>query len=447
MRGYVKIFTYGCQMNDLDSLRLYSLLARDGWEPTESLKKADLIVLNTCSVRQKAYEKALSNIGRLKPYKKWKPSLVIAVTGCIAQHKGEDIITRMPHVDIVLGTHQLHRMAEAVNERLEGGPPVSDTRFCECIPSLDLVPDRKLMTPAHRAYITVMQGCDNYCSYCIVPYVRGRETSRSRESVLEEVRRHAADGVKEVFLLGQNVNSYAGGIGFPHLLREIGAVDGIERIRFTTSHPKDMSDELISCFADMEKLCSHVHLPFQSGSDRVLKLMNRRYTRARYLGLIDRLKEARPDIAFSADVIVGFPGETETDYEDTLALIREVRFDLLYSFNYSPRPGTAAAGYKDSVPREEKSRRLTELQALQRAVTLEINQGRTGKIYTVLVDGVSARDPGQVHGRTTQNAIVNFTGPAELIGRTVRVRVTRANPNSLTGELCADEPEHGAVTA
>jgi tRNA-2-methylthio-N6-dimethylallyladenosine synthase len=208
-----------------------------------------------------------------------------------------------------------------------------------------------------------------------------------------------------------------------------------------------MSDELISCFADMEKLCSHVHLPFQSGSDRVLKLMNRRYTRARYLGLIDRLKEARPDIAFSADVIVGFPGETETDYEDTLALIREVRFDLLYSFNYSPRPGTAAAGYKDSVPREEKSRRLTELQALQRAVTLEINQGRTGKIYTVLVDGVSARDPGQVHGRTTQNAIVNFTGPAELIGRTVRVRVTRANPNSLTGELCADEPEHGAVTA
>ncbi len=445
MRGYVKIFTYGCQMNDLDSLKLYSLLARNGWEPTESLKKADLIVLNTCSVRQKAYEKALSNIGRLRPYKRRKPSLVIVVTGCIAQHKGEDIIARMPHVDIVLGTHQLHRIAEAVDRRLEGCPPMADTRFSECIPSLEMVPDREFITPSHRAYVTIMQGCDNYCSYCIVPYVRGRETSRSRESVMEEVRRHAAGEVKEVFLLGQNVNSYAGGMGFPGLLREIGAVEGIERIRFTTSHPKDMSDELISCFEDMEKLCSHMHLPFQSGSDEVLKRMNRRYTRERYLGLIDKLRKARPDIAFSADVIVGFPGETEADYRDTLSLIREVRFDLLYSFNYSPRPGTAAAGYVDDVPREEKSRRLTELQALQRAITMEINRGRVGKVYTVLVDGVSARDPRQVHGRTSQNAIVNFTGPQDLIGHMVRVRITRANPNSLTGELCTDSLEHGAA--
>ncbi len=434
MKGYVKIFTYGCQMNDLDSRKMYSLLARDGWEATESLKKADLIILNTCSVRQKAYEKALSNIGRLRPYKTQKPSLIIAVAGCIAQQKGRDIISRMPHVDIVLGTHQMHRICEAVDGRREEHRQVVDTQFGEYIPSLDIVPDQAFMTPAHRAYINIMQGCNNYCSYCIVPYVRGREISRDHAGILEEVRGHAASGVKEIFLLGQNVNSYSGGISFSELLRRIDRVDGIERIRFTTSHPKDMSDELIACFGDLERLCSHVHLPFQSGSDKVLELMNRRYTRTRYLGLIEKLRKARPDMAFSADVIVGFPGETNDAYRETLSLIREVRFDTLYSFRYSVRPGTGAAAIEDDVPPEEKSRRLSELQGIQRSITLEINQSRVGTTPQVLVDGVSPRNPDQVHGRTTQNAIVNFAGSPSLISSTVRVCITRANPNSLTGD-------------
>ncbi|HPW68714.1 MAG TPA: tRNA (N6-isopentenyl adenosine(37)-C2)-methylthiotransferase MiaB [Deltaproteobacteria bacterium] len=435
MKGYVKIFTYGCQMNDLDSRKMYSLLAGDGWEATESLEKADLVILNTCSVRQKAYEKALSNIGRLRPYKRRKPSLIIAVTGCIAQQKGRDIISRMPHVDIVLGTHQLHRIREAVDEKREENRQVVDIRFSECIPSLDIVPEKAFIAPAHRAYINIMQGCNNYCSYCIVPYVRGREISRDHAGILEEVRGHAARGVKEIFLLGQNVNSYSGGIGFPELLRHIDRVEGIERIRFTTSHPKDMSGELIACFAELEKLCNHIHLPFQSGSDQVLALMNRQYTRRIYLGLVEKLRKARPDIALSADVIVGFPGETDDAYRQTLSLIQEVRFDTLYSFRYSVRPGTGAAAIEDHVPPEEKSLRLSELQGIQRAITLEINRSRTGATPLVLADGVSLRNPGQIHGRTTQNAIVNFAGPQSLVSSVVKVRITRANPNSLTGEM------------
>ncbi|HNR50699.1 MAG: (Dimethylallyl)adenosine tRNA methylthiotransferase MiaB [Deltaproteobacteria bacterium ADurb.BinA179] len=442
MKGYVKIFTYGCQMNDLDSQKMYSILSREGWEPTESLKEADLIILNTCSVRQKAYEKALSNIGRLRPYKKRKPSLIIAVTGCIAQQKGSDIISRMPHVDIVLGTHQLHRICTAVEEKREENGPVVDTRFGECIPSLKIVPHQAFMVPTHRAYINIMQGCNNYCSYCIVPYVRGREISRDHFGIVEEARRHADSGVREIFLLGQNVNSYSGGISFPELLRCINDIGGIERIRFTTSHPKDMSDDLIACFGSLEKLCNHIHLPFQSGSDRVLRLMNRQYTRETYLELIEKLRQARPDIAFSADVIVGFPGEDDEAYRQTLELIREVRFDLLYSFRYSIRPGTEAASLEDSVAPEEKSLRLRELQSVQRAITLEINRSRVGLTYPVLVDGVSVRNAEQVYGRTTQNTIVNFTGPHRLIGRIVDVRITRANPNSLTGETAEYEPGH-----
>jgi tRNA-2-methylthio-N6-dimethylallyladenosine synthase len=434
MKGHVHIFTYGCQMNDLDSQKMYSMLARDGWERTDSLDEAGLIVLNTCSVRQKAYEKALSNIGRLRARKKRNPSLIIVVTGCIAQQQGADIIERMPHVDAVLGTHQLHRVAEVARDVAAGRGAVVDTRMDHCIPSMDIIPDEDCVSPAHRAYINIMQGCDNYCSYCIVPYVRGGEVSRGHAGILDEVRVHAARGVREVFLLGQNVNSYAGGVSFPALLREISAVDGISRIRFTTSHPKDMGPDLMDCFATLDKLCSHIHLPFQSGSDAVLKLMNRSYTREGYLGLIRGLRSARPDIAFSADVIVGFPGEMEQGYKDTISLIEEVRFDVLYSFKYSPRPGTQAALLEDSVPLEEKNRRLGELQALQRRITLECNRARVGKAFEVLVDGRSARDPEQVYGRTGQNTIVNFTGAPGLAGTFINVRITRANPNSLTGE-------------
>ncbi len=435
MKGCVHIFTYGCQMNDLDSQKMYSLLAADGWTRTEAINEADLIILNTCSVRQKAYEKALSNIGRLRPYKRRKPSLIIAVTGCIAQQKGQDIIDRMPHVDIVLGTHQLHRITEIISEKRREKKSRVDTRLSECIPSMDIIPNPEFVTPSHRAYINIMQGCNNFCSYCIVPYVRGKEISRNHQGIIEEIRMHASRGVKEIFLLGQNVNSYSGGMSFSCLLRGINEIDGIERIRFTTSHPKDMSEDLIDCFAGLEKLCSHIHLPFQSGSDKILGLMNRQYTGKAYLGLVHKLKAARPDIAFSADVIVGFPGESESDYQDTLDLIKEVRFDLLYSFRYSVRPGTKAAELDDDVAREEKQSRLSRLQAMQRKITLECSQIRVNKIYEILVDGISERNPDQVHGRTTQNAIVNFIAPPSLVGSKVRVRVIRANPNSLTGEM------------
>ena len=435
MRGLVKIFTYGCQMNDLDSRKMYSALLKMGFEPTPETHLADVIILNTCSVRQKAYEKAMSNLGRLKAHKEQRPSLIIAVTGCVAQQERDAIRERMPHVDIIMGTHQLHRLPEFVQRRLQGSPPVIETDFAPSIPSMDIIPDLRFMDTRHRAYINIMQGCNNFCSYCIVPFARGPEVSRAGASVLEEVREHASRGVREVFLLGQNVNSYSGGMAFPDLLRGIHAVQGIERIRFTTSHPKDVSEGLIACFSEMDTLCGHIHLPFQSGSDRVLRAMNRHYTRQSYLSLIDRLKAARPDISFSADVIVGFPGETWDDYLETLDVIRTVRFDVLYSFKYSERPGTAASHLPDDVPPEEKLERLKGLQALQRTITLENNRERIGKEYGVLVDGVSGRHAHQIHGRTTQNTIVNFPGPASLIGEMVLVRITRANPNSLTGEM------------
>lgn len=435
MRGLVKIFTYGCQMNDLDSQKMYSMLARHGWLPTESTTKADIIILNTCSVRQKAYEKALSNLGRLRPYKRRKPSLIIAVTGCVAQQKGSDIIERMPHVDIVLGTHQLHRIAEIISEKSSCGRPFVDTTFTQCIPSMDIVPDTDFIQPSHRAYINIMQGCNNYCSYCIVPYVRGREISRDHANIMDEVKIHAARGVKEIFLLGQNVNSYSGGRTFPQLLQELNDIDGIERIRFTTSHPKDMSDNLIACFGTLDKLCSHIHLPFQSGSNIVLKAMNRNYTREAYLILIDKLRQARPDIAFSADVMVGFPGETHESFLETLDLIKRVRFDILYSFKYSERPGTEAAGLDDDIGNDEKLSRLRELQAIQGQITMENNEARVENLFEVLVDGVSARHSDQVYGRTTHGTIVNFTGSPTLIGTTVPVKIRRANPNSLTGDM------------
>ena len=435
MKGRIKIFTYGCQMNDLDSLKMYSELSTMGFTPTQETAEADIIILNTCSVRQKAYEKAMSNLGRLKTHKSRKHSLIIAVTGCVAQQEGERIRERMPHVDIILGTHQLHRLPYLIENVRNAAYPITETGFSKDIPSMDIVSEQGLSDHPHRSYINIMQGCDNYCSYCIVPYVRGHEISRDYKKVLSEIGLHASRGVKEVFLLGQNVNSYNGGISFPGLLRGIHAIDGIERIRFTTSHPKDVSDGLIECFKDLDKVCSHIHLPFQSGSDSVLKAMNRHYTRHSYLDLIERLRSARPDISFSADVMVGFPDESEQDYLDTLAVIKAVRFDVLYSFKYSVRPGTAAAQLDDNVSYEEKTERLKELQALQKRITLENNQDRIGNMYTVLVDGISPKNPFQVHGRTSQNAIVNFLGDQGLVGKTLPVRITRANPNSLTGEM------------
>lgn len=435
MEGRVKIFTYGCQMNDLDSQKMYSELSRIGFRPTEETGEADIIVINTCSVRQKACEKALSNLGRLRTHKERNPSLTIVVTGCVAQQEGEDLMARMPHVDIVLGTHQLHRLVDLVSQARTHGGPASETGFAECIPSMNIIPEPGFSNHPHRAYINIMQGCDNFCSYCIVPLVRGREISRDSGGILHEVRLHAGRGMKEVFLLGQNVNSFRGGMDFPELLRRIHDIDGIDRIRFTTSHPKDVSDGLIACFRDLNRLCSHIHLPFQSGSDRVLRAMNRHYTRASYCALLERLRDARPDIALSADVMVGFPGESPQDFQDTLSLMEAVRFDVLYSFKYSVRPGTAAASLEDDIPAQEKAERLKVLQSLQRRITVENNRSRVGSTYEVLVDGTSTRNPDQVHGRTSHNAIVNVPGDQSLIGSVVSVKVRRANPNSLTGEM------------
>ncbi|RLA96981.1 MAG: tRNA (N6-isopentenyl adenosine(37)-C2)-methylthiotransferase MiaB, partial [Deltaproteobacteria bacterium] len=368
----MKIFTYGCQMNDLDSQKLYSLLYESGWIPTESTSEADLIIINTCSVRQKAYEKAMSNIGRLRKNKSRKNSLIIGVIGCAAQQEGKDLIERFAHVDFVLGTHRLHSIPSIVDEVfLKKKTHVVDTGFSNYIPSMDIIPSPDFMKPPHRAYINIMQGCNNYCSYCIVPFVRGPEISRDYRGILDEIRLHASRGVKEVFLLGQNVNSYNGGVTFHELLGMINEVDGIERIRFTTSHPKDMSDELIESFSRLVKLCPHVHLPFQSGSDRVLRYMNRHYTSEHYLGLIEKLRSKRKDIAFSSDVIVGFPLEEEADFKKTLDLIKRVRFDVLFSFKYSPRPGTSASRIPDHVPLEEKKRRLSILQKIQKRITRE----------------------------------------------------------------------------
>ena len=432
----MKIFTYGCQMNDLDSQKLYSLLYESGWIPTESTSEADLIIINTCSVRQKAYEKAMSNIGRLRKNKSRKNSLIIGVIGCAAQQEGKDLIERFAHVDFVLGTHRLHSIPSIVDEVfLKKKTHVVDTGFSNYIPSMDIIPSPDFMKPPHRAYINIMQGCNNYCSYCIVPFVRGPEISRDYRGILDEIRLHASRGVKEVFLLGQNVNSYNGGVTFHELLGMINEVDGIERIRFTTSHPKDMSDELIESFSRLVKLCPHVHLPFQSGSDRVLRYMNRHYTSEHYLGLIEKLRSKRKDIAFSSDVIVGFPLEEEADFKKTLDLIKRVRFDVLFSFKYSPRPGTSASRIPDHVPLEEKKRRLSILQKIQKRIARENLERWVGHIVEVLVDGTSKRDNSQVFGRTGQNVIVNFPGSPDLIGKSVRVRITRANPNTLTGEI------------
>jgi tRNA-2-methylthio-N6-dimethylallyladenosine synthase len=432
MKRFVKIYTYGCQMNDLDSMKLYSELYQMGYEPTQETEKADIIILNTCSVRQKAYEKAMSNLGRLRKYKRMKPGLLIGITGCVAQQEKETILERMPHVDIILGTHQLHKLTGFIGKKQKES--IVETEFAEYIPSMDIIPDRRFTDSPHRAYINIMQGCDNYCSYCIVPFVRGREISRDAGSILREVEEHATHGVKEIFLLGQNVNSFQGGLAFPELLQKVHAIDGIERIRFTTSHPKDVSDGLIACFSGLGKLCSHIHLPFQSGSDSILRAMNRHYTKKSYLALVKLLRDARPDISFSADAIVGFPGETAADYSETIDIMEEVRFDILYSFKYSERPGTKAAEFDDNVPLEEKRLRLEQLQTLQKRITLENNKSRTGKSFRVLVDGESSRK-NQIYGRSTQNIIVNFEADPSLTGKTVEVQVIRGNQNSLTGEL------------
>jgi tRNA-2-methylthio-N6-dimethylallyladenosine synthase len=430
------IETFGCQMNVNDSERIVTMMADLGYAATNDPASSDMILLNTCSVRGGAEEKVYRRLANLRIYKRDGKKQIIAVGGCVAQQEGEELLRKLPYLDLVIGTHNLHLLPDMVR-CAEHGERRSETAFIDNDQRVDLFPSIKGESRLSR-FVTVMQGCDNFCSYCIVPFVRGREISRRSEDILIEVRQLADDGVREVILLGQNVNSY--GLKteheptFPELIRQVAEVSGIDRIRFTTSHPKDMSDELISCFAGVPKLSGQIHLPAQSGSDAVLKLMGRGYSRNSYLDKVRKLKAIRPDIVFTGDIIVGFPGETEVDFEQTLSLMEEVRYIDLFSFVYSPRPGTKAAELADDLPRAVKMARLDRLMELQRRHTRELSQNYIGTVMSVLVEG-EGKLPGQVSGKGDIGRIVNFAGDSSLIGNFVDVRITKAYPNSFLGEL------------
>jgi tRNA-2-methylthio-N6-dimethylallyladenosine synthase len=430
------IETFGCQMNVNDSEAMFSLLKELEYEPTDTPSAADLIILNTCCIRAKAEQKVYSELGRLKGLKKGTRRVLLGVGGCIAQQEGERLLKRVPYLDLVFGTHSLHLLPEMVRAA-EKGQRLTQTDFLDPETRLDLFPAKDAQGGITR-FVTVMQGCDNFCSYCIVPYVRGREVSRRSLDILREIREMVETGVREVTLLGQNVNSY--GLKSPDepdfagLLRSVAEIDGIERIRFTTSHPKDISPSLIACFAELDKLCGHIHLPAQSGSDRILELMNRGYTRREYLEKIEALKKARPGIQVTGDMIVGFPGETEEDFLQTLSLMEEVGYADLFSFVFSARPETAAAALADDLTRRAKQERLDRLQAMQRRMTLERSRELVGTLQDVLAEGTSRRGD-QLFGRTGGNRVVNFAADPSLAGCVVRVRIVEALPNSLLGEM------------
>ncbi|MDO4739660.1 MAG: tRNA (N6-isopentenyl adenosine(37)-C2)-methylthiotransferase MiaB [Eubacteriales bacterium] len=426
------IVTYGCQMNVRDGETAAGLLEEMGFSKAQSREEADIVLFETCCVRENAENRALGNVIWLKELKKTKPDLLIAVGGCMTQEEGmaERIRRQYPFVDIVFGTHNLYRLTHFVREAVEG------RRAIEILPEGGLqegLPAKR--NSSFSAFVNIMYGCNNFCSYCIVPYVRGRERSRSAQDILDEAKRLQDAGVREITLLGQNVNSYqGGGAEFANLLAKLDAL-GIERIRFMTSHPKDLSDELIAAYGSLRHLCGHLHLPVQSGSNRILEMMNRRYTREKYLDLVKRLRAVRPEIGLTSDIIVGFPGETEQDFQDTMSLAREVRYDSAFTFIYSPRPGTKAAAMPDGTPAEEKVRRIEELIALQLANTAEMLRAQIGRTETVLVESASERDQGSVMGKTGRFLAVNFPGKEDLIGKFVDVRITGAGKNTLRGEM------------
>ncbi|MGE4578590.1 MAG: tRNA (N6-isopentenyl adenosine(37)-C2)-methylthiotransferase MiaB [Desulfuromonadales bacterium] len=430
--------TFGCQMNVVDSERIVALLEGIGYRQVEAPESADLVLLNTCSIRDKAERKVYGHLGRFKPIKAENPGLIIGVGGCVAQQEGQRLLDKLPYLDLVFGTHNVHKLPDMVRDVEENRARCLETEFLDRDTRLRLFPDRAPGESVSR-FVTVMQGCDNFCSYCIVPYVRGREVSRPSAEVLDEVRYLAGQGVREVTLIGQNVNSYGrkeeGEISFAQLLHRVQAIEGIERIRFTTSHPKDLSDELIDCFGALDKLCWHLHLPVQSGSDHILHSMNRGYTRAQYLRIVRRLKEVCPEIRLTSDIIVGFPGESEADFAETLSLMEEVRYADVFSFLYSSRPETAAAKLKDELSPEIKQQRFGRLIALQESASASIWAADQGQVLEVLVEGESRQGGGQLFGRTTWNRIVNFHGSRDLIGQIVPVRIKRVYKNSHLGDL------------
>lgn len=424
-------------MNVHDSEQIMTIMENRGYQPAANALEADLIILNTCSIREKAVQKIMSQLGRYRSLKKNSPDTIIGVGGCVAQHMGEALLDQVPHLDLVFGTHNIHQLPELVDDIRKTGRRLAEVSFQPVIPSLgvQVTPEKGRVA----AYVTIMQGCDNYCAYCVVPYLRGREESRPWREIIEEVRVLADKGIREVTLLGQNVNSYgkklSDGIHFPELLSRINDIKGIERIRFTTSHPKDISPDLIACFSELPALCEHIHLPVQSGSDDVLARMNRGYTRDGYMEIVGRLRAACPEIAVTSDVIVGFPNETDRDFEWTLDMMAQIKFDNLFSFKYSEREGTAAVHFERKVPEDIKTQRLKVLQSLQEEHTLEKNRRLEGRAVEVIVEGRSKNSPDDRSGRTRTNKIVNFQGDAELTGKAVSVRIKKAFLHSLRGEL------------
>ncbi len=433
------IKTFGCQMNEYDSERMLALVGEE-YVPCEVPEEADLILVNTCSVRRKAEEKVYSFVGRFKSLKAKRPEVVIGVTGCVAQQEGERIVKRLPHVDLVLGPQNIYRLPEALEKIRRGRGPVVLTELKKDFKP-PLIPATYDGARPVKAQVTIMQGCDNFCSYCVVPYVRGREVSRPPEDILREIECLVQQGVREVTLLGQNVNSYGqkekGYPTFAELLRMVAQIKGLWRIRFTTSHPKDLSEDLMRTIAEEEKVCEHLHLPVQSGSSRVLARMNRGYTREEYLARVARLRELVPGIALTTDLIVGFPGETESDFQETLTLLEEVRFDEIFSFKYSDRPLARARKFEDKVPEEVKAARLWKVHEVQARITQEIRESYIGRKAEVLVEGPSETRPEVLTGRTRTNHVVNFTAPKELElkGALVYVLIKEAGKHSLRGEF------------
>ncbi len=436
-----KIFikTFGCQMNEYDSGKISDIaVSNAGYEPTDDIEKADLIVFNTCSIREKAQEKVFSDLGRARELKKEKPDLKIAVGGCVASQEGKNIIRRAPYVDIVFGPQTYHRLPELLKKRQETNRPQVDISFPE-IEKFDHLP--KPHADAATAFVSIMEGCSKYCSYCVVPYTRGEEFSRPLQDVLLEIMQLADQGVKEVTLLGQNVNAYRGEdpdgeiVDFALLLEYVAEIEGIERIRYTTSHPKEFSKRLIEAYGKIPKLANHVHLPVQAGSDRVLAAMKRGYTILEYKSIVRRLRQIRPDISIATDFIVGFPNETAEDFEKTMKLIEDVKFDASFSFVYSPRPGTPAAEMPDDTPHEVKLERLQRLQALNTQHAQEISRSMVGSIQRVLVIGKAKRGDNMLSARTDNNRIVTFNGDESLIGKMISLRITDVYPHTLGGEI------------
>ncbi|SMF54757.1 tRNA (N6-isopentenyl adenosine(37)-C2)-methylthiotransferase MiaB [Pseudogulbenkiania subflava] len=439
----VYIKTFGCQMNEYDSDKMVDVLGdAEGMVKTDNPEEADVILFNTCSVREKAQEKVFSDLGRIRPLKDARPDLIIGVGGCVASQEGDTIVKRAPYVDVVFGPQTLHRLPELIRAKQDSGAAQVDISFPE-IEKFDHIPPAKVDGGA--AFVSIMEGCSKYCSFCVVPYTRGEEVSRPFDDVLVEIAGLAAQGVKEITLLGQNVNAYRGLMAdgeiadFALLLEYVHEVPGVERIRFTTSHPREFSQRIIDCYAKLPKLVSHLHLPVQSGCDRVLMAMKRGYTALEYKSIIRKLRAIRPDLCLSSDFIVGFPGETEEDFNATLKLVKDLEFDFSFVFIYSPRPGTPASNLPDDTPHEEKVRRLEALNEVIEAKGFAINQSMVGTVQRVLVEAVSKKDPNMLAARTMNNRVVNFIGNPRLLNQMIEVRITEARPHSLAGEIVTTE--------